>query len=481
MFLTKSTLFNKHSVLWILGLCLLVHYLFLIVQIVKFAPVNPDAGYYLSLARDMNQGMVLYRDIKAHYTPLAISLFFLAGHLSSTEPDYKIYLSEVLIFEIFSCLLTYFILRTLRISKLTSFLSSLFLGFYLLSYQGGFIELEPFALVFALCALLISLRRSTHPLVIALCGATASLSFLCKQYGITAILAPTTAYLISNNCLLNKARHLSILLVGWLIPIVLSVAYYALSYDVPLAVLAQDIRRSGLSFVLNEPENLVMGAIEMSPALLLILYAGFKRTIRSDRNFLILLVGVVAFLPQFFVRQSLHYFILIIPFVVLLTIYVLEKVRGNLSHFHYFALCTLLIVIATSHSINVHRGITSYGEGEQRRAQYLKANDINKVVTKGSKALVIGDPNLMYLSELRAAAPLTFGYDYPGLHRHQIIEEFLDQTPIVIVDEHDEVFYRAVELRFKEINSSLSEKLTEKGFKRHESSSQSRVAIWQKD
>ena len=468
--------------LWCCGVASLLGYLWLLYWVITSAPLNPDVGCYLSIVRDIAEGAVPYRDIKVHYTPLGIYLlYWFGGLLSRGVPTYEVYLCSVIFFEILSSIATFLILRVLGIPRLHCFLAAVFLGYYFLSYQGGYIEVEAYAVFFALCALYVVLRWPEDARAYLGAGIFASLSFLSKQYGMGAIAAPLAACFLCHRESRLRLKFMFLVCLGWIVPLGFVVCYFVLWQHTPLTQFLDNLRRQDLAFVFNELGNVKRWLLEWAIGLLLVGYAFTQHAIRTNRMFLVLVVGSLAFLPQFLVRQSLHYFLFPIPFVVILVLYSWKLLQTRRSRIVSQSAGFFLFLMGVLLAVSAVQEVRSYADGEMRRMQYAKAQELRSMLVPGQRVLLIADPVYLYLSDIRPFAPILFSYDdYPGLHSVPVIRRMLELAKTAIVDRSDKLFYSSVSKAFQRQGESLDSALSEMGFTENTGLPKSDFEMWER-
>uniref|UniRef100_UPI003D7F1BB5 ArnT family glycosyltransferase n=1 Tax=Pedobacter sp. TaxID=1411316 RepID=UPI003D7F1BB5 len=146
--------------------------------------VGTDAGFYLSVARELYQGKVYFIEIASSYNPLSIAYIGLP-FLFSDQPDPRFFLAmNVVILVGCACLLRQIFEHISPKNASNGFLAILFFCSSL--YLSGIdITLEPLSLFFQLLALWAYLRfKSNRSLAyLFLTGFCLSLAFLAKQYG----------------------------------------------------------------------------------------------------------------------------------------------------------------------------------------------------------------------------------------------------------------------------------------------------------
>ncbi len=143
--------------------------------------VNPDAGYYVSLARLVRRGLIPYIDFPSVYAPGAYYLLALAGDSALT--NLPLLRSLFFAIHIANALLLLALLRVLRVETLHSvFWFTIFL-LWTHASRGAAIVLEPFELTFLLAGVLalLNLPGLRGPI---LGGLALGCAMLVKQYAL---------------------------------------------------------------------------------------------------------------------------------------------------------------------------------------------------------------------------------------------------------------------------------------------------------
>ncbi|MBE7639235.1 hypothetical protein GUB10_02720 [Salegentibacter sp. BLCTC] len=126
----------------ILGVFLSVHYSY----------ISADAPYYLSVARDISNGDIPYKDIYLSYTPIMMYLNTFIFEFFGGDV-YKNFLIFQILIIVLSALVYYFsILKTFKLSSLTASSLALLLIISVLSSDGNYINLEVYSILFVFIA-----------------------------------------------------------------------------------------------------------------------------------------------------------------------------------------------------------------------------------------------------------------------------------------------------------------------------------------
>ena len=191
----------------------------LIVNFMLFPIVSPDAGFYLSVAREFYQGKIFFVEIGSIYNPLAIVTVGLP-FLFDQNPDVRYHIAVNLAIIVFTAYFFYQVLK--KIAPQTHWnllLANIFLLLMLFN-DGRYVILEPLSVMFQLLALLFYLNFEKSKLFLHLffSGLWISLAFLSKQYGLF-IAIPVGIALLQNAE--PKIKQILSIGIGFLIPLVL--------------------------------------------------------------------------------------------------------------------------------------------------------------------------------------------------------------------------------------------------------------------
>ncbi len=455
-------------------------YFWLLYRVLSFAPINPDAGYYLSVVERVREGLVPYRDFRLHYTPLGIYLLgWGANLLGGGVPSYVAYVESMLVAQILCLILTFVILRRLGLPKVSAALAAFTQGCIFIYYQGSFIELEPYVLLFTLGTIYVCLSDVALSRRCFYAGLFAALAFLSKQYGVAA-LASSSVLLLPAGSILARLRRGALIALGFILPLFFALTYYCVIAETSLSAVLTGVRRADLKFVLNEPWNLTAWGIEWSVAIVVIIAAFVRAQAKQRLVFSTLALAALSFVPQFMVRQSLHYFMLPSAPLFILAVYaaftLMQKFRvakARLLLCGFSLWCAMFVLLAGQE-------VLSFGDGSSRRHQLKEGEELRALLPVESRALLIADPMFFYTAQLRSFNELGVGYDYPGLHSGTTIAAWVQAATTVVVDRADTLFYQRVEEELMKNGDTLSGLLEREGFEQTVSMRQGEVEIWRR-
>ena len=316
----KQLKINKSFILSIFAVLLLIWVIFEYTYALFYATIDSDAGYCLSLARDVTEGRILYKDVVFHYTPLIIYLFSLVKLLSFSYYNYTL----VLLFQFIVITVDSFLVYKIsafftknKLMRLLGFIATLLLFF---RYDGVFLELEPFVVFFSLLSVYFVLKSGDRNIYFVLAGLSAGLSFFSKQFGII-VFVPLIVYILLYEGEFKKSIvKLLFLAIGGVIPLVMFLLYYNTMQEVEIWHLFDSLTIS------------VNGRFSMNSYILLMKNFVFY-------NGLFLIVIPVFFIPQ--KTKNIKYLLL---FVLLFCLFSLSLCFGVWEHYKQFLIPYIVLI-----------------------------------------------------------------------------------------------------------------------------------------
>ena len=291
-------------------------------------PVNVDAGYYLSISREVAGGATPTVDVITSYTPGVYYLFALWMKLAGT--DFESSLLLVFFVHLLNCLLLYHLLGFFLKNAFfrTVLVISYFFSVYFL--EGYSIALEPFQILFALSAYLAYLywRSGTAGYVAA--GFLFGCSVMCKQYSVILF----AGFLVSVYLDSRGRDPWTVIIKRMLISVISAVCPYLIfiaTTDARILDSLHDIaflRRNPVFYMSQgrwdaaaRVRDIVWKSLEVHwlfiPVLIYIISRSFRKDFICPKTSIIPLM--LASLTPLLVRQFSHYFQFIAPwsFIIL--------------------------------------------------------------------------------------------------------------------------------------------------------------------
>ncbi|MES2503656.1 MAG: hypothetical protein V4534_02135 [Myxococcota bacterium] len=462
---------NKHSqerlenfgrfCLWLVNGYLLGTVVKLYWNALFYAPVNNDAGTFLSLVEKIREGHILFKDYRNGYAPLAFHILAWIREVTPKAwPDYNVYLGTVLLFLLAQGLLVYLTLRHFRISHILCIFAGLWTTLALGRYEGFFIFLEPFVAFFTLLGTWLMLQSQRRVLFIVLAGVSFSLSALSKQYGILALPAVGFYLLYFSNSPKERLTKAALFTVGFVLPLTAFLIYYCVVQGVSVANLFQQLAMNGYannpnisinhrSMVLKFSRQIGL-LLSIAPFFFLVLFSWTKT------NVLFLLFSLSLGLSTL-VRPFQHYFGLIISFIIIFQIIVFAGLVGR----HRIARACLVLYIGWVSFQTIALSQFSFAE-QSRLAQYELAHKINSKWPADTESLVYAAPEYMYLARLKQPDDsFAFLANFSGAEQIALIGK---SHHILVDTQNFEYFFREKD-KVERLGKPFYTVLTENGFK----------------
>lgn len=368
----------------------------LIILSITYAFISTDAPYYLSMARDISQGSIPYKDIFSSYTPVVMYLNSLILFFFD-NPAYHIFLAFQYIIIASSVWVFYKICQKEGLENVPAAFLSLFLFIAILSSDGTYINLEVYLIFFVLLSYLMVLYRYFF-----MAGIFLSLSFFCKQYGIFNFLP---FFLLVITLYGYQKKYLIKFLGGGVLPLIVFLFYFVFLEKIGIKDLALQLTGSGYDQEMIELETTWFRFFAGSKVFLLLLVPLFLLRINpfKDRISAILILGILVNLIPLYVQTVSHYFILSFPYV-----FILIARNFNKSNRIFFITSNLVLLIITGLLLSrIYRYREVYNE------QLAVAVEARKEFSVGSEVFLYKHYRFLYiLNDYRNPVLKEVGYRY---------------------------------------------------------------------
>jgi len=278
---------------------------------VIFAYISTDAPYYLSMARDISNGYIPYKDIFSSYTPVAMYLNSLVLLLVES-PSYHLFLLFQYCIIFTSVLFFYKICRINNCGKYISYFLSIFLFIAILSSDGTYINLEVYVVMFCFISYYLLLKKKFF-----LCGFFLALGFFSKQYGLFNFIP--FFFLIFAHYGYKKSYLINFTL-GGIMPLLIFLFYYISIKQVNFNDLILQLTGSGYDQEMIELETTWFRFLAGAKIFLLLLFPFILIRNNPFRNKIdaFLILGIVVNLLPLYIQTVSHYFLLSFPFIFIL-------------------------------------------------------------------------------------------------------------------------------------------------------------------
>ena len=329
----KSNSFNKKTII-LIGITGLFFLLLTYILSVFHSYCNADAGYYIGVSELINKGYVPYRDFQLGYTPLFFYIMQIPIWLMGNHYSYSIFLSFLYVITFASAVLIGFTIRKIDGSKTMAATSALIYLAFFYYLEGCYCILEGTVVFFGIISINLLLKK-TKKTRILLSGFFAALAFLTKQYGLVFAASAGTLLIFSKTEKKQKIINCLILFIGFLFPIALTLVLFVLSGLSPKALIMSLSGNGYGSQTINYLFNGVIRALKLFPFLLLTPLLFYKKN--NNRALTIAcLIGLILSLLQFYFNDFSHYYIILLPFVTILSVLLWKRIPHNGIVFYIF-------------------------------------------------------------------------------------------------------------------------------------------------
>jgi len=293
------------------------------------SPVNADAGYYLGTVELIHKGFVPYRDFKLSYTPLFFYVLQIPRLFMGEYPDYTIYMLFLYLIVFLDAVLLAAIVK--KISKSVKWAWFSAIAFLILYYylDGAYFVLEACSVCFGLVSMLILIGEKQTVWQMMLSGTFAALAFLTKQYGV--LFVGVVGVLLLSSDVEWKKRMLNCLYaaIGFCVVIALFVLMYMIS-GLGVDELMHSLGGSGygkqasLTYVEGVGKTL-----KLFPYLLFVPCLFFGKKDKGLGLITACIVSILLASLQFYFNVFPHYYVYLLPFVLVLNVLMWKKLKTS--------------------------------------------------------------------------------------------------------------------------------------------------------
>lgn len=387
--------------------------------------LDADPSYFLSIMERIAEGKVLYKDVACGYPP--IWFYMMASvkwifHIPSGSEE--LYYVFHFLMQILSAFFLFKIIRCWGIGwRIAYFCSWLFvmMGHWM---QANYLILEPLTVMFGLLAIWMVQKYGKDDIwLLFVAGVVASLSFLCKQYGLGFFILCLflTIFLHKSNI-----PRILVFILGFIVPILVCIAIWGNSFIDEVFLNDYGTSSSidelfGITFagkigqILRAAKYLCVRCAVALPITLLFIPFFFKEKVLLPVVFC--WCGIIGFLLTFYFNFGIpRYLLLILPFVMLLialTISVLDKAGLLLRIVFLVALSiTTVYTIYADYHNRVWKHYILHAEYKIRKEEM--ADELRKLIPEGA---TLYTPNCQlcwayYLADATPPNLATIGYSF---------------------------------------------------------------------
>ncbi|MFK8013678.1 MAG: ArnT family glycosyltransferase [Marinicellaceae bacterium] len=451
-----SNIFNLDRIL-LLGICIMICLIgYASYNFFEYPFYDNDAGYYLGIIRELNEGKVFFKDIASVYTPLAIYLmgiptflFDFSGQLGALIVNYVFFTGSTIIM--------FLLLSSFKNSLRSSLFLALLFFSLCLYYDGGYVMLEPISVFFQLLAFWSFNRfiRTEKKAFLLIVGLAVTFSFLAKQYGLF-IMAPIGFGLLF--LVRQSLYNYLVFVVGVILPLL--VYFLVLNTDINtyLNYLMgnQIYRETGMGTSMNYiPFGL--SAYRLKEILLLNTYVliipllmlkSKERIVKHDLYFFIAAISSVSVL---YFADFKHYFQYIVPFFIISFGYCLAKTSLSLNRL------VLVVLIFSSLKLSIEtRKLTKVLQIRYSQQQ-IEVVEFHKVISYGSQVFLDGVNYAHYfLCGYKSINEEKIGFLFPGFLFPETIVKLMDKNSYILLSERNFANYNNNLLDYFEVPKNFS-------------------------
>lgn len=369
---------NKLVVLFLAGtsVFLLIAYLLAAFR----AYVNADAGYYLGIAELIHQGFVPYRDFSLGYTPLFFYVLQIPRLFMGDYPCYAGYMLFLyLIVLLDSVLLAAIVKKITKSIRLAWFSGLVFLVLY--HYlEGSYFLLEAFSVCFGLVSILLLLGEEVKFWRVFAAGAFSALSFLSKQYGLLFAGVIGVLMLFSDEVWKKRLWNCLSAMLGFCMVMALFFLLFFISGLRPDALI-DALRGSGyggqsLKMYLDG----LLRSVRLFPFLLFLPCLFFRQNKTNKEMVLGCVAGLLLASLQFYYNVFSHYFIYMLPFVLILNALLWKRLKSQkVSRMLFLLYFGVLFTAVTLPMQGVYKNSKTLAKHDYRKSQTETANLLRQI------------------------------------------------------------------------------------------------------
>ncbi len=441
-----------------------------------FAPLGDDSAAFLSTARRLAEGAILYRDVTIWYTPLVLYVFAAVDLITPVWAQLLIPRAVMLLTELTCALLLFRLCLRITNHRPIAWLGSTYFVFSCVTLEGAYLCLEPFVLVFQVYAALqlwhpqLSAKHCRHA------GIATALAFLSKQYG-CLVIAPLTAILWKRTVREKLPKHLLAYLLLWagMVAGAALLVIIAIAATPPLSTLRA---LAGGSYPPVTFASEVIWAVlfifaPFLPVSLALLFDKAEESGRATRFGCLWLLTTAAAL---LVRQFPHYFLLCLPSLTVILVVTLRRLTTIFALWGQ-VLTLALAVVVTFHIVGLAPQPNSTLLFARSTFFRDAASTVRSILPPRTPSLVFANPQIGYLAETASIDEPLVGFGFLHNYSASFIEHLLQRASAVIVDPKDPLYLGQIDLRLRMAGPGLLERLPLLGFTR-KSPADSRVQVW---
>jgi len=401
-----------------------------------FPNMGLDASFYLRVTEYIADGVIPEYDLRILYPPLVFYMLVPVNLLVGDTIAYEIYLGYMFLFQILNAFFIYKISERYSSNHFIRVFSALMYLFLSIKLEGEFLVLEPFVNFWGLLTALIYIKFAKEKHVyIFLAGILAFFAFLVKQYGLAYagllyLLILSDHYKQVRKMIIMGLIFTSGLLAGLTLFILVFKIIYGIHYDFfaggRLALYGEKNTSRWLLGTFN--------IIEIAPYIIFIAVPKiFKKIVNSDLHIFAYLMLVVLFSIQLYFQQYLHYYILMLPGLILMGVIMFDQYIS----FYKLRLFVIILVSLFISAVFIEPGTSSLVFSKQSNVEkeIKTAKKINQIIPEGTPVYLFANVKLYYLCHFEPVIPEKYGFAWGHMISLENLDEILFCTNYVITDQ----------------------------------------------
>lgn len=402
--------------------------------------VNADAGYYLGVTELIRQGYVPYRDFNLGYTPLFFYVLQLPRILMGEYPNYTGYMFFLYLITAVDAFLVAILVK--RISNCVKFawLSALIFLLLYLYLDGAYFILETFSLCCGLISMVLLVKKDSSFWRCFISGSFCALAFLAKQYGLLFAAVVGMLLLFSNDGWKSKLLNCLFAFAGFCVILFLFVSLFILSglglKDLLLALSGKEY--GGQSFGMYVDG--VIKTCRLFPYLLFIPCLFFNGRKADNRFVWACCAGLLLASFQFYFNVFPHYFIYMLPFVLVLNALLWKRLKSkNKLPFLFLVYFGVLFTSCALPLQYVYKNTKSLAKHDLRLAQKKTAVQLRQTVKDNEigSALCYWNTIQYYgLCPIKPSSMQDYGFSF-GYDTEETYIKRLEDADCFIVQKND--------------------------------------------
>lgn len=417
------------------------------VHALVYPNLGVDASYYLRVTECIADGAIPEYDLRILYPPLVFYMLLPIKLIVGNAIAYEVFLGYMFLIQLFNAFFIYKISGKYSSNSFIRIFAGLCYLFLSIKLQGDYLFLEPFINFWGLLAILAYLYKSKGSnSFLLLSGALAFLAFLTKQYGLAFAGVVYVMILIDERSsfkdIVRKGIVFSAGIAGGLL---LFIVLFRIGYGV-----YYDFFAGGRLTLYGEKNASVMIAglikyIKLAPYLLFLLVPHvFRKLLKTKTHFLAFLVLVLLFSVQLYFQQYDHYYILMLPGLILTGVMLFDLYFTGSR----FLVISVLLISLLSSELFIGprtRGLI-FDTNSTLAKEIALANEINQVLPEGTHAYLFGEVKFYYLCHINSAVPEKYGYAYNNALYYGDFVEIIDRADYLMIRaDHLEMKYPLID------------------------------------